>query len=61
MKTVKIPYKLCHDLMDCLGALAFNVTLDIEKSEHYAQETFYTLLSEWQDINHFIFDIVEED
>jgi hypothetical protein len=61
METVKIPFKLCYDLINCLEALAFNVTHDMEKSEYYAQETFCTLLSEWQEVNNFTFDVVEED
>lgn len=61
METVKVPYKLCSDLMDCLAALAFNVTYDMGKSEYYAKEVFCTLMSEWEEINGFKFEIVEED
>lgn len=57
---VQVAFSLCSDLMDCLAALAYTVTRDIEKSEYYARETFCTLMSEWEEVNDFEFDVVEE-
>lgn len=56
---IYLPYKLCADLMDCLAAVAYNVTNDIEASEHYAKNRFAFLLTEFEDINGFEFVIIE--
>lgn len=56
---VKIPYKLCSDLMDCLAALAYNVVRDLEQSEIYAKAEFQNIMDAWEECNGFEFDIVE--
>ena len=61
MEKVYLPYKLCADLMDCLAAVAYNVTNDIEASEHYAKNRFEFLLGEFEETNGFEFAIIEED
>ena len=61
MEKVYLPYKLCADLMDCLAALAYNVTNDIKASEYYAKNRFEFLLGEFEEINGFEFSIIEED
>jgi hypothetical protein len=58
---VIIPYKLCSDLMDCLAALAFNVTGDIKLSEIYAKSEFQSIMNAWEETNNFEFEITEED
>ena len=61
MEKVYLPYKLCSDLMDCLAAVAYNVTGDLEVSKHYAQNRFEYLLGEFEATNGFEFAIITED
>jgi len=61
MEKVQLPYKLCNDLMDCLGALAYNVTYDLKASEQYARDRFVALLEEFETKNGFKFEIIEEN
>jgi hypothetical protein len=56
---VTITYKLCEQLMDDLACLCYSVTGDIEGSELYAKRTFMGILGEWEDLNGFEFDIVD--
>ena len=58
---VYLPYKLCADLMDCLAAVAYNVTNDIEQSEHYAKNRFEFLLTEFEVENGFEFAIIDTE
>ena len=57
MEKVIITEKLCDTLMDCLAALAYSVTGDIEASEHYAKNRFIYLLKEFEEVNGFEFAI----
>ena len=61
MEKVYLPYELCANLMDCLCAIAYNVTHDIKASENYARNRFEFLLGEFEETNGFEFEIIEED
>ena len=61
MEKVYLPYKLCSDLMDCLFAVAYNVTNDEDASKHYAKNRFEFLLGEFEQTNGFQFAIIEDE
>ena len=61
MEKVYLPYELCANLMNCLTAVAYNVTHDIKASEYYARNRFVFLLGELEEINGFEFEIIKRD
>ena len=58
---VTLTYKLCESLMDDLACLCYSVTGDIALSDSYAKSKFLAITKEWENLNGFEFEILEED